>query len=324
MVELTDSEKEYLKKLYERRKSILKERMKLTFLDLMNLYKIVKDYAEDYNLDIKKIDFESIIDFSLSYEENKTLLEEHLMRNLSYYSKELAEIEYYQQRIKELEEELRKSKDTEYLRKLENELQKLRKKVRTLEKEREIKEVKAEKEDIRKAVREELKEYEKATSEVFKKIIDLIRTTREEIKKAKAPEITLPPVFEIPEYVPENVVKEGERGIYLHPFVVKKICPVCGREFKNLDDVTLSKIEPFFSEILFYHPQYLDACPLCVREGMKLAPYYTQIDVINEKASLIYSSSINFKSNYDRNFRKEVAEAFKLLIQTKKEQGERL
>jgi hypothetical protein len=118
----------FLKRIWEQHK----DRANFTFLELQNLYNFFLEKAGELSIDPKIFDFEHEIDFSLSYAENRALIERKLI-DMAYPNaepEEIRELEYYKREL----ERLRNRKEIKIMEKLERKMSLWQEKIKELEK----------------------------------------------------------------------------------------------------------------------------------------------------------------------------------------------
>jgi phosphatidate phosphatase PAH1 len=109
-------EEDFLKRIWEQHK----DKANFTFLELQNLYNFFLKKAKELGLDSQTFDFEHEIDYSLSYNENKALIEQKLI-NIAYPNaepEEITELEHYKKEL----EKLRNKKEIKVIEKLERKM----------------------------------------------------------------------------------------------------------------------------------------------------------------------------------------------------------
>lgn len=154
---LTKEQEEVVRRLWEKHKP-----KHMNFLQVYKLYEIFLDRCNIYGIDPQTIDFDAIVDWSLTYEENKDLLDRNLLAFKpaeEFYNREWEELEYWKKKAEELEKKLEeveksgifKEKEREYI----EEINRLKKKIEM--KEREIEELSKRK--LPKEVEERIDEF---------------------------------------------------------------------------------------------------------------------------------------------------------------------
>jgi len=106
----------FLKRVWEKHK----DNANFTFLEFQNLYNFLLKMCNELGIDYQTFDFEHEIDYSLTYNENKALLEQKLISCIYPNSepKELEELEYYKKEL----EKLRNKKEIKVIEKLERKI----------------------------------------------------------------------------------------------------------------------------------------------------------------------------------------------------------
>lgn len=118
---------DFLKHIWEKHK----DNANFTFLELQNLYNFFIKKCKELGLDYQTFDFEHEIDYSLSYSENKALIEQKLI-DIAYPSvepEEINELEYYKKEL----EKLRNKKEIRVLEKVERKIGLWNEKLKELE-----------------------------------------------------------------------------------------------------------------------------------------------------------------------------------------------
>jgi len=120
-IPLTPEQRRFVKEIWERKKP-----WKMTYLELERLYEWFLDRCEEAGVDPAAIDFEALVDSTLSYYENQANLETQII-GLIPTPMEAEELEYYKRRVEELEkriEEMEKVVPMEEIEKLREEVRK--------------------------------------------------------------------------------------------------------------------------------------------------------------------------------------------------------
>lgn len=188
---LTEREREFVRKVWERKKPW----KVMTYLELERLYEWFLNRCRELDIDPYLIDFEAIIDSSLSYYENQGLLETQIL-GLIPTPREFEELEYYKKKVEELEKrikELEKVVPTEEIERLKEEIKKWKERYEKARKT--IEEIKRTpgltEEDVVRIVREELKEFGRELGVILVAIGERIEAIEKSIRKI-TPTITVP------------------------------------------------------------------------------------------------------------------------------------
>jgi hypothetical protein len=204
---LTPEQEEFVRRIFEEHKP-----PHMTFLEVRTLYEQFLKRCEEVGIDPATIDFEYEVDWSLSYYENLAKLETKIV-GLTPTPVEFEELEYYKKRVEELEkriEELEKVVPIEEIEKLRTEVKKWKEKYEKAKKT--VEEVKATpgltEEDVRKIVKETIKEITLPLGELLKTIMNRVkelekRVTPPEVRVERA-EVLIP---EFPTRTPTIVEK---------------------------------------------------------------------------------------------------------------------
>jgi hypothetical protein len=257
---LTPEQEKFVKELFEKYKP-----PHMTFLEVKTLYEQFLKRCEEVGIDPYTIDFEAEVDWNLRYHENLAKLETKII-GLIPAPVEIEELEYYKKRVEELEkriEELEKVVPIEEIEKLRAEVRKWKEKYEKAKKT--IEEVKATpgvtEEDVRKIVKETMKEIALPLGELLKTIMNRIK----ELEKRVAPptvtveraEVLIP---EIPPRTPtivekyDALTKEKYASDIDFEFRVNQLARIAGfritRIFFETSDKTRSAIGyPTFLEL---------------------------------------------------------------------------
>jgi predicted transcriptional regulator len=258
---LTPEEKEFVKRVWERKKPW----RVMTYLELEKLYEWFLERTKELGIDPAIIDIEMILDSTLTYYENQARLEREIL-GLIPTPIEITELEESKRRVEEFEkriEELEKVVPIEEIEKLRAEVRKWKEKYEKAKKT--IEEVKATpgvtEEDVRKIVKETMKEIALPLGELLKTIMNRIK----ELEKRVAPptvtveraEVLIP---EIPPRTPtivekyDALTKEKYASDIDFEFRVNQLARIAGfritRIFFETSDKTRSAIGyPTFLEL---------------------------------------------------------------------------
>jgi len=239
---LTPEEREFVKGVWERKKPW----RVMTYLELERLYEWFLNRCREMGVDPAAVDFEMIVDSSLSYYENQGLLETKIV-GLIPTPTEIEELEYYKRKVEELEAkiaELEKIVPIEEIEKLRSEIKKWKQRYeearKTLERVKETPGLTEE--DVIRIVRQELKEVGRALKPLFQFLAERIKMIEKRIAEL-APPITIP-------YVPLRYkpVTEVESDIALIKEELPKL-PI-PPELKRRFEEELEKMERYKEELM--------------------------------------------------------------------------
>jgi len=249
-------EREFVRKLWEKYKP-----WAMTYLELEKLYEWFLNRCDELGIDPWTIDFEAIVDNTLSYYENQARLERELV-SLTPAPVEFEELEYYKKRVEELERrirELEKQVPEEEIERLKREVREWKEKYERAK--RTIEEVKRTpgltEEDVAKIVRETIKEVTLPLGQVLKMIVD-------RIKRLEETAVAAPVRVEIP---PEVVEKLAAPTIP-EPKVRSVSCIECGKKEPQFVEETLFLL----MKLLPLPTEYFYLCDECRSRKLGMLP----------------------------------------------------
>lgn len=175
-IELTDKQKKKLKRWW---KDLEPE---MTFLEFMVLYKEFLKLCRMNNVDPATMDFRSLVDPTLTYDESLNELRDKFF--IKAPAKEPPEIKHWRERAEELEEKIRKlrKRKPRKVKELEKKLEEAKKQIE--EREEKVRELKEKRPGISKEeIRKITKEMEKEISHSFEVVADKIKSLRERVRR---------------------------------------------------------------------------------------------------------------------------------------------